>query len=133
MDIQWDSSLTTGVDELDDQHKEIFSRINRLVNMSHPEKEKEIEKIFRFLGGYVMDHFTREEEYMIRYKYPDYDSHKGEHIQFLKNYSSLKKMFDQEGATELIITATQNQAVDWLIKHIRTTDKQMAAYLKSKM
>ncbi|KJR41580.1 hemerythrin-like metal-binding domain-containing protein [Candidatus Magnetoovum chiemensis] len=69
---------------------------------------------------------------MIKYNYPDYDAHKGEHMKFLKNYSNLKRTFEEEGATDLIILATQNQAVDWIIKHIKQVDIKLASFLKGK-
>ncbi|MCG6551836.1 MAG: bacteriohemerythrin [Candidatus Magnetominusculus sp. LBB02] len=136
MEIQWHESLATGVDTIDNQHKEIFARISGLVNMDienlDPEKkEVELHKVLRFLGGYVLDHFKTEEGFMTQYHYPDYDSHKKEHIEFLKSYSSLVRMFEKEGATDLIVTATQNQAVDWLVKHIKGTDQRLGAFLKS--
>ena len=133
MIIKWDDSLSTGFDTIDNQHKEIISRINKLINMTDDEKEREIDKMLRFLGGYVIDHFSNEEEYMIKYEYPGYDAHKEEHMTFLKSYSNLKRLFEREGATELIIHATQNQAVEWLIKHITEVDKKMAAFLKARM
>ncbi|MBF0338944.1 MAG: hemerythrin family protein [Nitrospirae bacterium] len=131
--IQWDESLATGVKEIDKEHKEIIARINKLISMTDKEKELEIDKTLRFLGGYVIDHFAHEEEYMIKYQYPEYDEHKGEHIRFLKSYSSLKKLFDSEGSSALIINATEKQAVEWLVKHIQQIDKKMAFFLQSKM
>ncbi|QWR76923.1 bacteriohemerythrin [Candidatus Magnetomonas plexicatena] len=133
MEIYWDESLSTGVDTIDKQHKEIIARINALLSMSDEEKEGELDKILRFFGGYVIDHFNTEEAIMIKHKYPQYDEHKGEHMKFLKSYSSLKRLFEKEGATELIITATQNQAVDWLIKHIMNTDQKMADFIRNKI
>ncbi|MBF0319444.1 MAG: hemerythrin family protein [Nitrospirae bacterium] len=138
MEIQWHESLATGVDKIDDQHKEIIARINTLINMDmenmdSEEMEHELQKVLRFLGGYVIDHFNAEEEIMTRYHYPEYDEHKKEHLTFLKNFATLKRMFEKEGTTSLMITATQNQAVDWLVKHIKNIDQKMAAFLKSKM
>ncbi|MBF0518901.1 MAG: hemerythrin family protein [Nitrospirae bacterium] len=132
MEIYWDESLSTGVELLDKQHKEIIARINTLLTMTDEEKEQELDKLLRFFGGYVIDHFNAEESYMIKHKYPRYDEHKEEHMKFLKSYSSLKRLFDKEGATELIITATQNQAVDWLVKHIRHTDRDVADFLRER-
>ncbi|MBF0536680.1 MAG: hemerythrin family protein [Nitrospirae bacterium] len=131
--IQWDESLATGVNEIDKQHKEIIARINKLVSMTDKEKELEIDKTLRFFGGYVIDHFDQEEEYMIKYHYPEYDEHKGDHIKFLKNYSTLKKLFDSEGSSSLIIKATEKQALEWLVKHIQQADKMLAVFLKGKM
>ncbi|MCI4626480.1 MAG: bacteriohemerythrin [Candidatus Magnetoovum sp. WYHC-5] len=133
MDIKWDESLRTGVAKIDEQHMGIIERINALINLPENEKETEVDKVLRFLGGYVIEHFQTEENIMIKYKYPDYDSHKAEHMSFLKNYSQLKRLFEKEGATELIIQATQNQAVDWIINHIKKIDKKMAAFLKDKI
>jgi hemerythrin len=131
--IKWDESLSTGVEKLDNQHKEIISRINKLISMTDDEKEREIEKMLRFFGGHVIDNFESEEAYMIKHKYPDYDAHKEEHMAFLKSYSNLKRLFEREGATRLIIHATQNQAVEWLVKHITESDKKMAEFLKPKI
>ncbi|MBF0515834.1 MAG: hemerythrin family protein [Nitrospirae bacterium] len=138
MEIQWNNSLATGVDTIDNQHKEIFARISALIsldieNIEPAKKEAELHKVLRFLGGYVLDHFKTEEEFMTKYHYPDYDGHKKEHMDFLKSYSSLVRMFEKDGATDLIITATQNQAVDWLVKHIKVTDQKMAYFLKPRM
>ncbi|MEO5360898.1 MAG: bacteriohemerythrin [Nitrospirota bacterium] len=138
MEIQWSDSLATGVDKIDNQHKEIFARISSLINldienMEFEKREVELHKVLRFLGGYVIDHFKTEEEFMTRYHYPNYDDHKKEHMEFLKSYSALVRMFEKDGATDLIVTATQNQAVDWLVKHIKDTDQKMAYFLKPKM
>ncbi|MBF0456366.1 MAG: hemerythrin family protein [Nitrospirae bacterium] len=133
----WHESLETGVEKIDSQHKEIFARISTLIsadieNMKAEDREVALHKLLRFLGGYVIDHFKTEEEFMTKAHYPEYDEHKKEHMEFLKSYSSLVRMFEKEGATDLIVTATQNQAVDWLIKHIKGTDQKVTAFLKSK-
>lgn len=132
MDIKWDDSLKTGFEKIDEQHMEIIERINVLIHLHGDEKEAEIDKVLRFLGGYVIEHFQTEEDIMIKYKYPEYDLHKEEHMGFLKSYSQLKRLFEKEGASELIIQATQNQAVDWIINHIKKSDKKLSAYLKDK-
>ncbi|MBF0487202.1 MAG: hemerythrin family protein [Nitrospirae bacterium] len=135
MEIQWHEGLATGVDTIDKQHKEIFERIATLISvdletLESEQKDAALHKLLRFLGGYVIDHFKAEEEFMTRSHYPEYDQHKKEHMEFLKSYSSLVRMFEKEGATDLIVTATQNQAVDWLIKHIKGTDQKVTAFLK---
>ncbi len=134
MEIQWNDDLSTGVDKIDNQHKEIINRINTIINSSEKViSEEEIDKMVRFLGGYVIDHFGAEEEYMIKHKYPDYDAHKKLHMQFLKNFAIMKRLFEEENSTSLIILAIQNQAFDWLVKHILTEDKAMAEFLRRKI
>ncbi len=132
VNIEWNDSLETGVEIIDDQHKEIFSRVDTLVNLSEEKKKKEIEKMLRFLGGYVVEHFSAEEEYMIDFNYPEYDFHKEEHMQFLKSYKVLMKEYKKKGATPAMINDTQNKVISWLYDHIMRTDKNLAAFLKSR-
>ncbi len=131
MTIEWDESLSTGIDEIDNQHKEIINRIVEIQNKANESMSmEEIDEAVRFIGGYVFEHFSKEEEKMIKYKYPNYDSHKAEHMSFLKSFMFLKKMTKESGITSMIILAIQNQVVDWLVKHITSVDKEMATFLR---
>ncbi len=134
MSLKWDEDLSTGIDEIDNQHKEIIKRIEKINNEADESMSmKEIDEIVRFIGGYVFDHFSMEEEYMMKYKYPNYDSHKAEHMSFLKSFTFLKKMAKESGITSMIILAIQNQVVDWLVKHIKSADKEMAVFLRERV
>ncbi len=134
MSIAWDESLSTGIDEIDNQHKEIINRIVEIQNkVDEGMSMEEIDEMVRFIGGYVIDHFAKEEEHMIKYKYPNYDSHKAEHMSFLKSFMFLKKMSKEGGITSMIILAIQNQVVDWLVKHIKSVDKEMAVFLRKNL
>ena len=44
MSIEWSNSLATGVTEIDDQHREIFNRVNRLSEACSEGKGKEEER-----------------------------------------------------------------------------------------
>jgi hypothetical protein len=59
------------VDEIDDQHKEIFRRINGLLDSCRQGKGKEdVGKVINFLDDYVVTHFGREEKYVIDNSFP---------------------------------------------------------------
>ncbi len=135
MKIEWSEYNKTTINEIDSKHKEIMEIIDNLINLSEDiseEKTTEIDEEVRYFGGFVLDTFKTEEKYMIEYKYPSYDSHKGEHIKFLKNYSSLKRLLEEEGDITVIIQATKNQAIEWLINHMTHADKDFANFLKNK-
>ncbi len=129
MVIQWNETLPI-VERIDDQHNELLMIINKL-NESEQKNEKEAEKAIRYFGGCMIDHFGMEEKYMIENKYPDYDSHKEEHLQFLIKYSALKGMFKEKGAISLFIKATQDQVVKWLVEHAMTTDNKLANWTRA--
>ncbi len=134
MSIQWNEELSAGVDKIDNQHKEIITRINTLFFNPDAEDitEDEIDGIIRFFGGYTLDLFKTEEEFMIKYEYPDYDTHKAQHMKFLKHFATLKKLCEEEDTISVMLFAIKNQAVDWLINHFNEFDKKMAAFLRTK-
>lgn len=131
MAIEWDNTLATGVDVIDSQHKELFSRINTLFNTCHDGRKEEAVKTLKFLENYVVEHFSTEETTMIISKYPGYPAHKGEHLKFMEDFAELKKKFDAEGPNVLTMVMLNGAVVDWLRNHIRKTDKALGAFLKS--
>ncbi len=88
--------------------------------------------MLRFLGGYVIDHFSAEEDYMIDYKYPEYDFHKEEHMQLLKTYKKVMIKYKKEGVTSSLLKETVDHLVNWLYEHIMRTDKNLADFLMIK-
>ena len=51
MAIEWSSNLATGVPEIDSQHREIFTRVNRLSTACSEGKGKEIQADFMVSEG----------------------------------------------------------------------------------
>lgn len=133
MSVTWTDDLATGVSKIDDQHKELFKRINNLLIACNKGKgRREIEGVVKFLDEYVDTHFSDEERIMIRYEYPSYPAHKAQHLEFVEKLSELKKRLDQEGAGLVIVIATNQMLVDWLRTHIRRLDKELGSFLKEK-
>jgi hemerythrin len=133
MQLEWSSEFETGIIEIDKQHITIIERINLLLKASeHDISPEEIDKIIRFFGGCIIDHFETEEDYMIKLEYQGYDEHRENHVGFLKDFSGLKRYFEEEQSPSLIFTVLKNQSIAWLVEHIKTEDKKMATFMKSK-
>lgn len=134
MPIEWTERLRVGVEEIDNQHKELFKRINNLLDACTQGKGKdEVLNTLRFLDDYVTVHFTAEERLQQKYNYPDYVSHKAQHAEFIKNISDIKKAVEEEGAGLHLVIRTNRTVVDWLINHIGKMDKKVGALLKEKI
>lgn len=134
MAILWKEDLATGVEEIDNQHKELFRRINNLLDACTQGKGKdEVLNTIRFLDDYVMVHFTAEEGLQKAYNYPDYTSHKALHAEFIKNISDIKKAIEKEGVGLHLVLRTNRTVVDWLLNHIGQIDKKLGAFLKGKI
>ncbi len=131
MAIEWTEDLATGVQTIDDQHKELFGRINVLLNACNMGKGRmEICRTVAFLEDYVNEHFSTEERYMIKHQYPDYDAHRAQHISLRNNLARLKQRLDEEGAGVHIIILTNQLIIDWLRNHIRILDRSFGDYLQ---
>ena len=134
MSIKWTEDLSTGVDEIDDQHRELIERINKLFDACRAGTEKaEVLSALEFLADYVVTHFRTEERKMSRHYYPDYDAHKAQHDEFKAVVRDLKARIDREGVALATVTNLNHLLVDWLVKHIRRSDKAMGQFLKSKI
>ena len=73
MSLQWTKALSVGISEIDDQHKELFGRINKMLNIIVESSEiDETGKVIDFLDEYVVSHFATEEGLMKRFDYPIY-------------------------------------------------------------
>lgn len=130
MAFQWTTSLSVGVSVIDEQHKEIFARVNKLLDATSRGKGKEeIGQTLDFLGKYVVAHFGAEEARMRDANYPEAAAHKKQHEQFLRDFTALSGQFDREGASAGLVIAVQHQVCDWLITHIGKTDKALGSFL----
>jgi hemerythrin len=75
-------------------------------------------------------HFNSEEKLQKQNNYPEYINHKAQHDQFIGDFLELKEAIDKDGVTGLLVIKLNKTLVDWLINHIRKTDKAFGAFLK---
>lgn len=135
--MQWIDDLSVGIDKIDDQHKELFSRINDLVEAirSHTCKYK-IGDVVKFLDDYIDFHFEEEEKFMLKTNYPEYNAHKAQHRKFQKNFEKLKKELPKleggkkPGSYDLSVETNQ-VVVDWILDHIVKVDKKFGKFLEN--
>lgn len=133
MAMTWTSDLATGIEEIDSQHKELFRRINNLLDACSRGRGKgEVGEVLRFLEDYIVSHFAAEERYMQEYLYSGTTSHMKEHREFMNKFFHLKELFETDGPGVHIVISTNHIIVDWLRTHIRKLDKALAVFLKER-
>jgi hemerythrin len=134
MGIQWTPEFSVGLEEIDEQHKELFNRINVLLNACNQGQGKQIVgETIDFLEQYVKNHFGSEEKQMIKFAYPEYLPHRKEHQQFIESFSEIKERFEEDGPGLHIVVLTNKIVVDWLKNHIIMTDTKLGSFLKGKL
>ncbi|MDI6617845.1 MAG: bacteriohemerythrin [Clostridiales bacterium] len=132
MSIKWTKNLEVGIEDIDNQHKELFKRIDDLFNACNAKLGKqEIGHTLDYLCDYVHTHFQNEEQYQRKYNYPEYPMHAKIHEQFLNEVNDLKSEFDKNGPTLGFIIKFNKKVVDWLINHIGKLDKKFGEFVKA--
>ena len=133
MAYQWDSSLETGYEKVDKQHKQLVASLNSIIDASREGKgSAEIFKTLDFLTGYTIMHFSDEEKLMNKYNYPDYLVHKRYHDDFKVTVGDLTQRLIKEGPTGEMINIVTTAIGEWLLNHIKGDDFRMAAFVKAK-
>ena len=132
MGIEWRESLAIGVKKIDDQHKELLLRFDRLLNACQEGRGvEELKKLQTFLGEYVHTHFSDEEELQRLHRYPDYDAHHAQHVYFIEQVDKLEAETKQEGVSTHHVVETNNLLLKWLLNHISKVDKELGAFIKA--
>lgn len=134
MGIKWSEDLALGVPRIDDQHKELISRFDKLLRAcKEGQGNKEVSRLLDFLDTYVITHFRDEEQLQQESGFPDYETHKQEHAAFIANIGELKKQVQAEGDIQLEhVLNANNLLLDWLLRHIAVRDKAVGEHLKAK-
>ena len=131
MAIVWTEDLAVGVKEIDEQHQELFRRIDQLLAASQQGKGREVVgQTVKFLEQYVVTHFHNEDIIMTKSNYPERLKHLEEHRQFISNFQDLKQRIENEGINVNTIILTNRVVVKWLTNHIMMVDKALGQYLK---
>lgn len=132
MGISWRDSLATGVEVIDNQHRELLLRFDRLLTACQTGGgAEELKKLQAFLEEYVHTHFNDEEALQRQYHYPDYEAHRAEHLSFIREINKLKLEVEQEGVSTHNVVETNSMLLKWLINHISIVDTRLGAFLKS--
>ncbi len=134
--MQWTEDLSVGVAQIDEQHRELFRRINGLEDaIRNAQCKYTIDSTIEFLAEYAATHFRQEEEVMEACGYPGYAEQAAQHAVFLKALADLKKQAAEprgKGSSYDLSVETNRVVVDWIIAHIMRVDKKLGAFLQRK-
>lgn len=128
--MEWSQSLEIGVEEVDEQHKELVHRVNEFYAAIKENKSKEEAlRILKYLSSYVVVHFADEERLQVKYNYPGYLEHKKIHTDFIKTVKELTQEVEKDGVGTMTFASIATTLSNWLINHISMQDKKIGAYL----
>ena len=126
--IVWDASFSVGVDELDDQHKQLINMINQLKDIKNISVGSEsISTTLAEMTKYMDYHFKAEEKYLIDSGYPDFLSHSKQHNEFMEK--TMEFCQDTIDRKEDVPEKIHSYLMLWLTNHILKSDMKYKSHL----
>jgi hemerythrin len=131
MKTKWDHELDTGNLFIDQQHQEIFQRVNNLIDAIKLGKGKEeTRKMLAFLSDYIFYHFEAEEKYMRLQNYPGIELQVSEHKKFIVELNNIKSEFETTDFASGVADQMKTGLVKWLEEHVLKSDRDFANFIK---
>jgi hemerythrin-like metal-binding protein len=132
--IEWDSSLSVGIQEIDVHHNVLIKLHNKLVkDLSDPATflgGKNFSDILLTLEDYAKTHFAYEEKLFKQYGYPEAASHEVEHKMFfekVQGFRARSKELQFSVACEIA-----HFIQDWILHHILVVDAKYCKFFVAK-
>ena len=124
--IEWDDSLSTGVENIDKQHQMLIEKLNEFSQvMTNAEARETAGELIDFIRFYAAWHFEREEHCMNEYQCPVAAQNKKAHKEFLETFDEFYEQWQVEGMDAELVESTFQKAANWVEMHIRKTDTQL--------
>jgi hemerythrin len=129
--LVWSDEYSINVAEIDEQHKELLDRVNKLhAGVEAQIDKQDLHRLVEDLYEYTSLHFASEEKLMKQYGMDDVKKHHKEHKLLLKH---LKHICDAISKGRRPAFYSQyDVSNDWFLAHIMDFDKEMGAFLNSK-
>lgn len=116
-------TMGTGVETVDDQHRQLINRINELERAVAAGAEPEaIAGALDFLAGYVVEHFGHEEAVMEKHRCPATAKNLAAHRHLLKTYTEWRADYEASGRPPAKVKELHAFLTKWLVGHICGVD-----------
>ena len=125
--VEWDDTLSVGIEEIDEQHKVLVDLVNKMHEAIHQRHGSDVViSILSDLAEYTRIHFAVEESLMRILNYPDYDNHKQVHEELLHTVADLQEKV--ASGKKSIGFELMHFLKTWLVKHIMEEDMQYSGF-----
>jgi hemerythrin len=120
------TSMMTGIDELDADHRELVEIINDIASAERQQRNGDTTAALEHFQNQLESHFQREEAYLESIRFPDWETHAAHHTQTLNRLQEIRGNFAAQAEPpagiasicfeELLRTVLQQdlEAVNWI-------------------
>jgi hemerythrin len=129
--LNWSDEYSVNVAEIDEQHKELLDRVNRIhAGVKAQIDKQDLRQLVEDLYENTSFHFAAEEALMKQYGMDHIKKHHKEHKVLLKHLKHICNAIS-EGKRPAFYSE-YDVSNDWFLAHIMGFDKTMGAFLNSK-
>jgi hemerythrin len=131
--MEWSDKLSVGIEEIDEQHRELINRVNQFYTAIKANRSKaEALDILQYLSSYVVVHFADEERLQVRSAYPGYAEHKKMHAEFIQTVKQLTAEVQQDGVGMMTFATIATTLSNWLVSHISQQDRKIGLWIQNR-
>ena len=133
MFIEFDDTLITGNDTIDNQHKELINRIAKFVSSCEDGADITSSlEMLDYLKEYTSFHFSAEEKLQEDVSYPGLAEHRKKHEEYKASLEALSSSLKENGTGANTPDEIKENVVNWLFNHIKVFDRSVAEYKNMK-
>jgi hemerythrin len=122
--VNWKDEYKVGIDEIDDEHRELIETINRLhEELDSPDRKRTVPGFFKRLLVEIKAHFAHEEEFMREHDYKGYAAHKQDHDLLLEELRDIMEAFERSVEVDSVDLSMRLDA--WFFRHFHHYDTQL--------
>ena len=127
--IEWSDKFSVGVAVLDEQHQILVGMINKLIETPYQASNSAV--IAESLDGmiqYAINHFETEEGLLRTHAYPDFQSQKEQHIEFIKRTAEYCKVEEGTVVVDNFSESLLMYLREWWVDHILIDDMKYKSF-----
>jgi hemerythrin-like metal-binding protein len=129
--LELTADLITGIPALDAQHRDLLTLANEVVYAPDNDVDPDVFNLaVSFLQSYIVYHFAAEETLMTELGYPDRELHFDLHGRLQRKVAELADRVRQVGVSRALRAEVSLMLEDWLVYHIRESDREMARFIR---
>lgn len=126
----WSESLSVGNPVIDEHHQRLINLFNEVGHLVESEQKTPLFstiKVISELNVYAIFHFKEEERLMELSNYPELDSHKRLHVEFIDNMTKFKDEYLH--SDPLVNYELFDFLSKWILEHIMNEDQKYSEYI----
>lgn len=124
--MKWTPAYSVKVKEFDEQHKKLFAMINLIAEDIVSGDNKKRDEVVNQMIEFSRIHFSTEEKYFKKFKYPKEDEHIKLHIDFIETSLEFSRRTKKN---EIDSNKILNYLKNWWNNHVLIEDKKYSKFL----